>query len=118
MLKVLLIENDLDVLNRMTRRLENSYQVLSFTNSREGKRHFIKFSPDIVIIATDSIEVDIYHICKDIKSDMQISNVKIIVTSTSFIQPELFERYCDAYMIKPFKIKNFLKIITDVQLKR
>jgi len=117
MRKVLIIEDDIDILNVMTTILKDSYQVLPISSPRQWKNDVEEFQPDIAIIDVHLGDEDGINICRELKSDSKTSHIKLVVTSALVIQPERLKEYCDAYLEKPFEIDNFTEIIEDVQLK-
>ncbi|WP_231426935.1 MULTISPECIES: response regulator [Pedobacter] len=117
MTRILILEDDVDILNVMNTILKEFYEILPISDPQDWKQHVVKFKPDIAIVDVDLGKIDGINICRSLKSDSQTSHIKLVVTSAFVIQPERLKEYCDAFLEKPFEIDNFLEIIEDVQTK-
>jgi len=114
---VLVIEDDYDLLYMIKKMLElNGFKVLTANTGSEGRRKFRKYSSRIcsVILDLSLPDQDGKHICREFRrNDPDLS---IIITSGSEDQlqkSELEEIGIDAYLRKPFDLKELLKFISS-----
>ena len=117
MTKILILEDDVDILNVMTTILKDNYKVLPISSPDYWRNDVKDFQPDIAIIDVHLGNEDGINICRELKANPQTAHIKLVVTSALVVQPERLKQDCDAYLEKPFEIDNFKEIIEDVQTK-
>jgi len=113
--KILIIDDDPDVLETMTAVLETrDYQVLTALSGLEGISKAGKEKPDLIIMDVLMPEVDGFATCKMIKENKEIKNIPVILLTGTGMVGDLekgFAAGASDFMIKPIDWdKFFLKI--------
>ena len=113
--KILIIDDDPDVLETMTAVLETrDYQVLTALSGLEGISKAGKEKPDLIIMDVLMPEVDGFTTCKMIKENKEIKNIPVILLTGTGMIGDLekgFAAGATDFMIKPIDWdKLFLRI--------
>jgi len=113
--KILIIDDDPDVLETMTAVLETrDYQVLTALSGLEGISKAGKEKPDLIIMDVLMPEVDGFTTCKMIKENKEIKNIPVILLTGTGMVGDLekgFAAGATDFMIKPIDWdKLFLRI--------
>lgn len=113
MKKILLIEDDQDIVDLTIMLLEREgYEVQSFTNFLGYESVVNEYCPDLVLL---DLNLHGYHgkeICKYIKHQDDLKQIKVILMSANIdIEAVKEEVAADAFISKPFNIKDFLQKI-------
>ena len=113
--KILIIDDDPDVLETMTAILETrDYQVLTALSGLEGISKAGKEKPDLIIMDVLMPEVDGFATCKMIKENKEIKNIPVILLTGTGMVGDLEKGFAAGaidFMIKPIDWdKLFLKI--------
>ena len=113
--KILIIDDDPDVLETMTAVLETrDYQVLTALSGLEGISKAGKEKPDLIIMDVLMPEVDGFATCKMIKENKEIKNIPVILLTGTGMVGDLEKGFAAGaidFMIKPIDWdKLFLKI--------
>ena len=110
--KILVIEDDIDLLNFVAKDLSDIYKVFKATNGIDALK--IVESEKIQLIITDVMmpKMNGFEICKAIKSSLETSHIPVIIlTSKNALNSKIEGLECgaDAYLAKPFSLP-FLRI--------
>jgi diguanylate cyclase (GGDEF)-like protein len=117
--KILVIDDDPDILNIVSLVLENSgYEVNTATSGEEAYQLAYRFQPDLIVL-----DVNMpggwsgFVTCQKFKSDIQLSAIPIIFLTGNVEQfVECFELGAADYVVKPFNQKEFI-VRTQFHLK-
>ena len=116
---VLVIEDNEELLQLMTRLLKREYNVFTAENGKEGIS--VLENEDIDLIVSDVMmpEMDGIEFCKYVKSNLEISHIPVILLTAKNKEEDRAEAYevgADAFISKPFnlpvlyaRIRNLLK---------
>jgi two-component system phosphate regulon response regulator PhoB len=116
--KILLIEDEIDLVEVTKSRLENSgYEILTVP-SGEAALDLMKYSlPDLIILDLLLLGMRGEEVCKKLKNDTRLKHIPVILftASASDIAKLASEVGADDYLMKPFepedllnKVKNFI----------
>lgn len=113
MLKVLILDDDLDILDATGLLLSSkNYDVLTASNSEDFFTRLIEFHPDIVIIDILLQGNDGRQVSQKLRQDPANKYLCILVFSASPTMMHDFKSYgIDACLEKPFDIKNLVEKI-------
>lgn len=116
---VLVIEDNLDLLQLMTRLLKHEYRVFTAENGREGIA--VLKQEDISLVVSDVMMpvMDGIDFCKYVKGHIELSHIPVILLTAKNKEEDRAEAYevgADAFIAKPFnltvlyaRIRNLLK---------
>lgn len=113
MAKILIAEdnlNDIEILIKFSEFLENN-EITIAVNGEEVVAKAQEIKPDLILMDLHLPFIDGYKAIRLIKKEQ---NVPIIVISACFYDDEkekAFEAGCDDYLLKPFKLNEFLNIV-------
>jgi CheY-like chemotaxis protein len=113
MAKILIAEdnlNDLEILVKFSEFLEK-HEITIAVNGEEALKKTEEIKPDLILMDLHLPFIDGYKAIKIIKEKMDIP---IIVISACFYSDEKEKAYdagCDDYLVKPFKLDEFLTIV-------
>lgn len=116
---ILVVEDNEELLQLMTRLLDRDYNVFTAENGKEGIT--VLENEDIDLIVSDVMmpEMDGIAFCKYVKSNLEMSHIPIILLTAKNKEEDRAEAYevgADAFIRKPFnlpvlhaRIRNLLK---------
>lgn len=116
---ILVVEDNEELLQLMTRLLSRDYNVFAAENGKEGIA--VLENEDIDLIVSDLMmpEMDGIEFCKYVKGNLEISHIPIILLTAKNKEEDRAEAYevgADAFISKPFnltvlyaRIRNLLK---------
>ena len=117
--KILIIDDDVHIRQLLEINLRAaSYDVVSCTNGKEALDKIKIEKPDLVILDIMMPEIDGLEVCKIIKDDPEIENIKVIMLTArgsakdKMICKDILK--ADEYMSKPFEMDNLLSVIKDL----
>ena len=102
---ILIVEDNPDLRNYVSRNLFSHYQVLEAENGIEGLEKTIESIPDLVISDLMMPEMDGVEMCDRIKSDERTSHIPLIMLTARADKSsklESLETGADDYILKPF----------------
>ena len=114
--KILLIDDDKDMLKVMRKYLKTkNFNILFTDNPSEGLMMARESIPDIIITDADMPEINGFSLCKIIKNEKTLANTPVIIISGEKRDDEDiiegYEKGADDYLLKPFSFNIlFLKI--------
>ena len=118
MKKVLIVEDEHELLDFMKMRLEaNDYEVIGACDGKEGYEKACKEKPDLILLDLMLPKIDGYWVCDMLKKDKRHENIPIIIiTAKSGGENQKLAEECgaDAYMQKPFDIEVLLAKIASL----
>ena len=120
-LKVLVVDDDPDIVEILKYNLKNSgYSVKSAGNGVEAIKQAKKFIPDIILMDVMMPEMSGIEACEEIKNIDQLSQAIIIFLSArseDYTQISAYDAGADDYISKPVKPKILLKKISNIAKK-
>jgi signal transduction histidine kinase/ligand-binding sensor domain-containing protein/DNA-binding response OmpR family regulator len=120
--KLLIIEDNRDVVDYLKSCLEPAYQILIAYNGKVGVDKAVEEIPDFIISDVMMPEMDGYQVCDKLKNDERTSHIPIILlTAKADAASRLtgLRRGADAYMAKPFSPEELsLQISTLLENRR
>jgi len=109
--KVLLVEDNLDVITYIVSCLEDQYEIVVAKNGEEGIETAIANTPELIITDVMMPIKDGYEVCHTLKSDERTNHIPIIMlTAKADVDSKLkgLEKGADVYLSKPFNKKELL----------
>ena len=120
-LKILVVDDDLDIIEILKYNLNNSgYFVKSAKNGIKAIKKAKKFLPDIILMDVMMPEMSGIEACSEIRKIDQLSNTIIIFLSArseDYTQISAYDAGADDYISKPVKPKILLKKISNIAKK-
>jgi len=106
---LLIVEDNAEVREFIREQLEEDYRILEAENGVQGLELSQKEIPNLIISDLMMPEMDGYDFCKQIRNDEKTSHIPIIMlTAKAGLENKLkgLETGIDAYLTKPFKVKE------------
>ena len=120
-LKILVVDDDKDIVEILKYNLKNSgYSVKSANNGIEAIKKAKKFLPDVILMDVMMPEMSGIEACSEIKEIEELSNTIIIFLSArseDYTQISAYDAGADDYISKPIKPKVLLKKISNIAKK-
>ena len=119
--QLLVVEDNLELLNFMSKELGKEYKVFKATNGEEALKVILNESIHIVISDITMPVMDGIELCDRIKSNIESSHIPVILlTALSAVQSRIqgLESGADAYISKPFSIDFILAQIDNLLSNR
>ncbi len=111
--KVLIVEDEPDILRVVSYRLERSgYEVITAVNGDEALELVRKENPDLIFLDLRLPVTDGYEVCRELKSDEIFRSIPIIVLTASSgraIAEEARDLKADDWLVKPFDPEDLLE---------
>lgn len=116
---ILLVEDNEELLNLMTKLLGREYNVFTAENGKEGIIVLENEDVDLIVSDIMMLEMDGIEFCKYVKGHLEISHIPVILLTAKNKEEDRAEAYeigADAFISKPFnltvlhaRIRNLLK---------
>ena len=120
--KVLIIEDNIDVLNFIQDCLQGQYEIIKAINGKDGMTIALEVIPDIIISDVMMPLMDGYEVCQKLKKDPRTNHIPIILLTAKADDASKLvglEHGADEYLIKPFDAKELeLRISNILTLRR
>jgi len=103
--KILLIEDNPDMLRFIVSQLQDKHQVISARNGIEGVRRAKEDLPDLILSDIMMPLKDGYQVCREVKEDPTTKHIPVILVSAKAdisMKIEGLEYGADDYLTKPF----------------
>jgi CheY-like chemotaxis protein/AraC-like DNA-binding protein len=114
-IRLLLIEDDIDILNYLGEELSVDYHVLKANNGNDGWDLAFERIPDLIVSDIMMPGMDGIQLCKKVKSTIETSHIPVILlTAKTQVENEIegLESGADEYVHKPFH-PRLLKLKVD-----
>lgn len=111
---IVVVEDDSELANFIRVVLSPFYNVICFYDAVNALEYMLEDTPDLVISDIVMPEKDGYSLCKDIKDNLQLSHIPVILlTAKSTLQDKVkgLDTGADAYITKPFEPPYLLALI-------
>ena len=111
--KILVVDDEPDILDLATFRLENSgYKIINAVDAEMALAILQKDTPDLILLDLLLPKMQGDELCKKLKSDEKYKNIPIILFTASAIRPSLPEEMkkigADDCILKPFEPEELL----------
>ncbi len=120
--KVLLIEDDTDILTLTERLMKEEYEIIKAKGGKEGIELARESSPDLILLDVYMEDMSGYEVCEILKNDQKTGGIPIAMFTAGAQRWEVdrgFKSGADDYITKPFKPDEFLSKIKElVQCRR
>lgn len=126
--KILIVEDNPDMLNFIVLQLEQEYMVFKANNGEEGLEIVKKELPNLIITDIMMPVMDGHELCQKIKENERTKHIPVIFLTAKAgldMKIEGFEKGADEYLVKPFnteelraRVKSLLnlrKLETEIQ---
>jgi len=115
--KILIIEDDPDIIELLQYRLEhNGFEVLTAMTGMEGLRLAEERRPDLITLDINLPEINGFTICSMLKGNEEYKNIPIIMLTARDEESDhmFFEHMApEAYVTKPFEVEDLLLKINE-----
>jgi len=105
--KVLVVDDEKYVVELIKDILESAeYRVIPAYNAKEALERVYSESPDLILLDILMPEVDGYQVCREIREDLLLSNIPIIMLTVKGAEKDEIKGLgigADDYIIKPFR---------------
>lgn len=115
--RILLVEDDEDIRNYLTRELEGEYHIAACSNGKEALSFILKKCPDLVLSDVMMPEMDGTTLCQKIKHNVNINHVPVILLTAKTEEEDNLVGLnvgADAYLTKPFSIEIVRRTIQNL----
>jgi signal transduction histidine kinase/DNA-binding response OmpR family regulator len=119
--KLLIVEDNADVVQFLIACLEGYYQLEIARDGQEGIDKAIEQVPDIIVSDVMMPEKNGFELCNTLKQDQRTSHIPIILlTAKADLESKIsgLERGADAYLTKPFEPKELLARLKNLLVLR
>jgi DNA-binding response OmpR family regulator len=115
MKKILLIDDDIDILNVVKLLLSyNHYKVKAISKWQIITETIKEFTPDLILLDIDLGGADGSEICRNLKRSEGIKDVPIILISAHNMPVNYLKRCkAEAFIAKPFEVPDLLETIKN-----
>lgn len=115
MKKVLVIEDDLDILEAIQLTLEvNGYEVRSSIRGSEGLELASRYQPDLIILDYFLAGSNGATICRSLKQMQNTKHIPVMMTSAHPAAAKVVvENGADSFIAKPFSIVEFMDTVAQ-----
>lgn len=114
---LLIVEDNKELLNFLSQHFAKNYQVITASNGLLAFNKINKNPPDIVISDIKMPKMDGFQLCNKIKNDKRFNYIPVILLSDSNkenINIDGLDVGADAYLSKPFNLKEFELLISNM----
>ena len=116
---MMIVDDNPDIVIFLKENFENSFNVVTARNGKEGLEAAREQIPDIIISDIMMPKIDGLEFCKQIKTDIRTSHIPVILLTartSNIFQAEGLETGADDYITKPFdekllniRVKNLIE---------
>ena len=117
---ILVVEDDLSLAELLKNELlESGFHVFCVHKGSEALRHIQKSPPDAIVldIMLEEDEIDGWKIMKELKSNEQLKNIPIFVSTALDEKEQGFSLGAQEYLVKPYRPSELSKVIMHTLLK-
>ena len=104
---ILLVEDNLEILDYLRRKLQVTYRVVTAVNGQEAFEAAEKYMPDMVISDVMMPVMSGVELCMKIKNTISLSHIPVILLTAKSLAmhvEEGFDAGADDYIVKPFSL--------------
>ncbi|MCQ6960754.1 substrate-binding domain-containing protein [Mucilaginibacter aquariorum] len=114
---ILIVEDNHDLLQFLTAKLSERYEIFTATNGAAGINEAYESVPDLIISDVVLPELSGKVLAERLKSDIRTSHIPIILlTAQSSLEHQIagMKTMADAYLTKPFNLPFLLETVTNL----
>ncbi|MBK5721332.1 response regulator [Dysgonomonas sp. Marseille-P4677] len=115
--KVLLVEDNIELLNMIDDSLNPYFSILKVENGKKALDILSTETVDIIVSDVMMPEMDGFELCRYVKSDVNYSHIPVVLlTAKATLEAKLegLEYGADVYLEKPFSIRHLRKQIENL----
>lgn len=121
-LKIYIVDDDINSVKLMETILKTrGYDVVANISSTEAYSSIVSKKPDVVILDIMMPIVDGLELCKKLRENEDLKNLKIVIVSAKpydYDKKRAFSLGADGYIVKPIIEDSFIKEFEDIILPR
>lgn len=120
-LKILIVEDNKDVLLYIQSLLQNRYSLIVAENGQEGLEKASEFIPDIIVSDIMMPIMNGYQLCESVKKSALLNHIPIILLTARTTEDDKLEGLrcgADAYIKKPFNAEELSLQIENILTRR
>lgn len=121
MRKILIVEDDLDIIDVLRITLEDKFEVIEAHNGIKAINIVYEQIPDLIILDITLPEMNGYQVCRLLKEDEIYRHIPIIILTSKSQKRDRFwgiEAGADKYITKPFDIDEVVDSIEELLIKK
>lgn len=121
MKKILIVEDDLDIIDVLRITLEDKFEVIEAHNGIKAINIIYEQAPDLVILDITLPEMNGYQVCRLLKEDETYCRIPIIILTSRSQKRDRFwgiEAGADKFITKPFDIDEVVDSIEELLIKK
>lgn len=114
---LLIVEDNIDVRNYISKVFNDSYQIKTAENGEEGLKAALKLVPDLIISDLMMPKMDGVGLCKQLKTDERTSHIPVILlTAKASIESKIegLHTGADDYLTKPFNQDELVARVSNL----
>jgi len=119
--RLLIIEDNRELLEYLTGLLTGEYQVITAVDGTQGVDQAIAHVPDIILSDVMMPGKDGYQVCRELKNDIRTNHIPIVLlTARADTGSRIIgmEQGADAYLTKPFDKKELMVCLHNLFVQR
>ncbi|MDI6786276.1 MAG: response regulator [bacterium] len=121
MKKILIVEDDLDIIDVLRIILEDKFEVLEAHNGIKAINIIYEQIPDLIVLDITLPEMNGYQVCRLLKEDEIYQHIPIIILTSKSQKRDRFwgiEAGADKYITKPFDADDIIASIEELLIKK
>ena len=114
--KLLLVDDDTEVLNFLQLLLSPYYQIYTFKNALSAYREIETIEPDLILSDVMMYELDGYELCRMVKENATLCHIPVVLlTAKTRLEEQIHGLDCgaSAYVTKPFSPQYLLSMVNS-----
>ncbi len=119
---IIIVEDNIEVADYIQFILKSEYKIMTAVNGIEGLKKIQKNNPDLIISDVMMPQMDGIELCKEVKSNFEISHIPIILLTArtaSLFKIEGLKTGADDYMTKPFNPEELkLRVANLINIRK
>ncbi|HLS95090.1 MAG TPA: two-component regulator propeller domain-containing protein [Sphingobacterium sp.] len=115
--KVLVVDDEKDILNYVSQELQGLYRILSAENGTDAFQLALSQLPDLIISDVSMPDMDGFDLVKKIKSNSSTNHIPVILLTAKINHEDRMQGIglgADAYLTKPFLIEELLAMADNL----
>ncbi|MBI3554385.1 MAG: response regulator [Elusimicrobia bacterium] len=117
MKKVIIVDDDADMLDLMSEILKPNYDVRTACDGAAGLEVIRKERPDLVVLDLLMPRMHGFEVCKKMREDDSLKGTKVLISSSKSYVHDIKTAQsagADAYIVKPFDLAAFVKQVDEM----
>jgi len=114
---LLIVEDNRELLTFLSNHFSKTYNIFTASNGLSALKKIEKTAPDIIISDVKMPKMDGLELCKRVKNDTKFNFIPVILLSdsgTEDIKIDGLDIGADAYLSKPFNLKEFELLVSNM----